>query len=207
MNEYWEARFNAEGIMWDFFPSDSAIRAISLFKSSGLKYILIPGFGYGRNGKLFIENGFDVTGIEISRSAIDLAKANGINCKVHHGSVTSMPFDNKKYDGIFCYALIHVLNKIERAAFLKMCYNQLNDNGQMIFVIASTQMERYGKGRFISKDRFELSKGLKVFFYDSDSVTREFSPFGLTDFEEIEEPVKFMAGQEPIKMIFVRCKK
>lgn len=66
-----------------------------------LNRILIPGFGYGRNAKLFIENGFDVTGIEISQSAIDLAKTNGLNCMIHHGSVTSMPFDDKIYDGIF----------------------------------------------------------------------------------------------------------
>jgi len=46
-----------------------------------------------------------------------------------------------------------------------------------------------------------------VFFYDSESVSREFSPFGLIDYQMIEEPVKFMKGQDPMKMLFVRCKK
>src|SRR5665811_1122316 len=137
-------RFKDEGALWDFLPSDSAIRTLDIFKTNKLKHILIPGFGYGRNAKLFIENGFEVTGIEISQSAIDLAKANGLNCMIHHGSVISMPFDNILYDGIFCYALIHLLNKTERKIFLKSCFNQLKNNELMFFVVASNKMSMYG---------------------------------------------------------------
>jgi len=207
MRKFWENKFKTEGTMWDFIPSDSAIRTSEIFRSNRLNRILIPGIGYGRNAKLFIENGFNVTGIEISRSAIDLAKANGLNCTIHHGSVTSMPFDNILYDGIFCYALIHLLNKTERKIFLKSCFNQLKNNGLMFFVVASTQMSMYGTGKNLSKNRFEISRGLKVFFYDSESVLREFSPFGLIDYQMIDEPVKFMKDQDPMEMIFVRCKK
>jgi|WetSurMetagenome_2_1015567.scaffolds.fasta_scaffold111015_2 SAM-dependent methyltransferase len=207
MREFWEEKFRTEGAMWDFFPSDSAIRTLEIFKSNRLYHILIPGFGYGRNAKLFLENGFDVTGIEISQSAINLANVNGLNCTIHHGSVTSMPFDDKIYDGIFCYALIHVLNKAERKEFLKSCFNQLRNNGLMVFVVASDKMSMYGTGKHLSKNRFEISPGLKVFFFDSESVSQEFSPFGLIDYHMIEEPVKFMKDQDPIKMIFVICKK
>ena len=34
-----------------------------------VKDILIPGVGYGRNAKVFIDNGINVTGIEISKTA------------------------------------------------------------------------------------------------------------------------------------------
>ncbi len=97
--------------MWNFEPADSAVFALELFKSKGINNILIPGIGYGRNAKLFIDNGFNVKGIEISGSAIELARLNGINCTIFHGSVIAMPFDNEKYEGIFCYALMHLLNK------------------------------------------------------------------------------------------------
>jgi len=207
MTDYWESRFRAEGAMWKYEPSDSAIIALDLFRTNNVKKILIPGIGYGRNARLFCDNGIKVTGIEISKSAIDLAKINGLSCKIHHGSVTSMPFDHKKYDGIFCYALIHLLNKSERTTFLKSCFSQLNNNGLMIFVVASKQTSMYGSGRFLSKDRFEVSKGLKVFFYDSESVLKEFSDFGITNFKDIEEPIKFMEGQDPIKLKLVICKK
>ena len=72
---------------------------------------MIPGIGYGRNAKVFIDNGINVTGIEISKTAINLARKQRIDINIYHGSVTELPFDNKLYDGIFCYALIHLLNK------------------------------------------------------------------------------------------------
>jgi hypothetical protein len=207
MTEFWESKFKNEGAMWKFEPSDSAIAAVDLFKSHNFRNVLIPGIGYGRNARLFCDNGFDVTGIEISQSAIDLAKKSGLNCKIHHGSVTSMPFDDQKFDAIFCYALIHVLNKPERKTFLRACYNQLKMGGIMMFIVASIATELYGSGKNLSKDRFEIAKGLKVFFYDSESLIREFSNFGLIDSRDLEEPVKFMPGHDPMKLKLAICKK
>jgi SAM-dependent methyltransferase len=207
MIEYWESRFRYEGAIWKFEPSDSAIYALKLFKKEQIKKILIPGFGYGRNGGLFIDNGFNVTGIEISESAIALAGRNGINCTIHHGSVTSMPFDNEQYDGIFCYALLHLLNKPDRITFLKSCFNQLREGGLALFTLASKQTSLYATGKKLSEDRYEISKGLRVYFYDSDSVMKEFSDFEIVECRDIEEPVKFMEGEAPVKLKFVICRK
>ena len=207
MNKYWENRFKNEGEMWKLEPSDATLWALDLFKANGIHEILIPGFGYGRNARAFIENGFTVTGIEISQSAIDLAKTNGLGCTIHHGSVTLMPFDNKQFDGIFCYAMIHLLNKEERNTFLKACYHQLKEEGLMVFVVASTHMSMYGSGRYISKDRYAISEGLNVFFYNDQAITDEFSGFGLITHSDIEEPVKYMSGSDPMKLKLVVCKK
>ncbi|HEY4786211.1 MAG TPA: class I SAM-dependent methyltransferase [Bacteroidales bacterium] len=207
MIEYWESRFTIEGAMWKFEPADSAIVAMDLFKSYTINNILIPGFGYGRNAKLFLDNGFKVTGIEISKSAIELARRNGLDCIIHHGSVTSMPYDNQKYDGIYCYALIHLLNQRERRNFLKSCYDQLNQKGLMIFVVATKKLNMYGTGKYLSKDRYEISKGLRVYFYDDNSVKNEFINYGLIKCIDIEEPIKFMEGQESMKLKLIICKK
>ncbi len=207
MIEYWESRYKNEGAMWKSEPADSALFALELFKSLGANNILIPGIGYGRNAKLFLDSGFKVTGIEISESAINLAKAGGLKCNIYHGSVTSMPYNNVQYDAIYCYALIHLLNKTERRIFLKQCYNQLKKGGLMIFLVASKQMSLFGCGKYLSKDRYKITKGLKVFFYDSESVIKEFSDLGLIEFKNTEEPIKFMKGEEPLKMICVICKK
>jgi SAM-dependent methyltransferase len=207
MSEYWESKFKAEGAMWRFEPSDSASIAVELFEAENLHHILIPGIGYGRNAGIFYEHGFKLTGIEISKSAIDIARANGLDFKIHHGSVLSMPFDNERYDGIFCYALIHLLNLNERRRFLTACYNQLIEGGIMIFVVATTQMSMYGTGKFLSKDRYRISSGLNVFFYDDASVINEFTRFGLTTHYNIAEPVKFTSGFDPMPLKFVMCKK
>jgi SAM-dependent methyltransferase len=207
MIEYWESRFKSEGAMWKSEPADSAIKALDLFKSANINDILIPGFGYGRNAAIFLENGFNVTGIEISGSAIELARSRGIRCVIHHGSVTSMPYDSKIYEGIFCYALIHLLSSWERRNFLACCYNQLNTNGIMVFVAASEENSLFGSGKYLANNRYEIARGLKVYFYGTASVLKEFSPFGLKESVDIDEPVKFMEGEEAMKFKYIVCKK
>ena len=207
MTEFWESSFIEKQTMWGLLPSDSAILTKDFFLEKKVKDILIPGIGYGRNAKVFIDNGIHVTGIEISKTAIDLARQNGIETGVYHGSVIDMPFDNRLYEGIFCYALIHLLNNRERKKFIKDCYSQLKPNGYMIFTAVSKNAPMFGKGKQLSKNRFELMKGVKIFFYDTDSIKREFGKYGLLEFSEIVEFNKSMENAPPVKFIIVKCKK
>lgn len=208
MTEYWESSFKEMQTIWGFEPSDSAIITKDFLLENKAKEILVPGIGYGRNAKIFYDNGFKVTGIEISKTAIDLAKnKNGFDCIIHHGSVTEMPFDKKKYDAIFCYALIHLLNSKERKKFINDCFNQLNPNGYMIFTVVSTKSSMYGNGKKLSNDRFEIMKDLRVFFYNTDSVKQEFDKYGLLEFIEIDEPIKHMDNEPPLNCILIKCQK
>jgi len=207
MTEFWESSFIENQMMWGFEPSDSAILTKDFFIERKVKDILIPGIGYGRNAKVFTDNGINVTGIEISDTAIDWAKKNELNINIFHGSVTDMPFDKKLYDGIFCYALIHLLNEHERDKFIKDCYNQLKPNGYMIFTTISKEAPMFGKGKQLDKDYFEIMEGLKMFFYDSDSIKQEFVEYGLMEFSEVIEPHKNAENKPPFKFIMVKCQK
>ena len=61
-----------------------------------------------------------VTGIEISETAIGLARTGiGLDIRVHHGSVTDMPFDARRYDGVFSFGLLYLLDSAARAKFLR----------------------------------------------------------------------------------------
>jgi SAM-dependent methyltransferase len=208
MTEFWESNFLEKRTMWGFEPAESAIAAKDFFVREKVRDILIPGIGYGRNAKIFLENGINVTGIEISGTAIDLARTqNKLDIRIHHGSVTDMPFDNKLYDGIYCHALIHLLNDRERRTFIKDCHDVLKPNGYMIFSTISKNDSMYGKGRQLSRNRFLMSSGAKLFFYDSDSIQREFGKYGLVEFPEMEEPIKFKENHPPLKFTVVKCKK
>jgi SAM-dependent methyltransferase len=207
MAEFWESSFIEKQMMWGLEPADSAILANDFFLEKKVKDILLPGIGYGRNAKIFLDNGINVTGIEISRTAIDLARQNGLDIPIYHGSVTDMPFDNKLYDGIFCFALIHLLNRREREKLIKDCYSQLKPNGYMIFTAVSKKVPMFGKRKQLSKDRFEIMEGVKMFFYDSDSVKQEFGKYGLAELSEIDEPSKNKKNKPPLKFIIIKCKK
>ena len=207
MTEFWETSFRGNQMMWGFEPSDSAILAKDYFLEKKAKEILIPGIGYGRNAKIFLDNGINVTGIEISKTAIELARQNDLDIDIFHGSVTDMPFDNKLYDGIFCYALIHLLNKQEREKLIQDCYNQLKPNCYMIFTTISKEAPMFGKGKQLGEDYFEIMEGLRMFFYDADSIEREFGKYGLVELSEIVEPHKNMENKLPFTLLMVKCQK
>lgn len=208
MTEFWETNFKDKQEMWGWEPADSVIRTLELFKKNGIKNILIPGFGYGRNAKYFIDNGLKVTGIEISETAIEIAKKIfDENLKIYKGSVSEMPFDTELYDGIYCYSLIHLLNEKDRIKLIEESFNQLRLFGYMVFVTISKNDFRFGKGIEISKDTFEPWKGLNLFFYDSDSIQLDFENFGLIEKKEINEPEIDVEGKPKQKFWYIICQK
>lgn len=197
--EFWESAFGEKQEMWGFEPSKSAVLTKDFFVEKSIRNILIPGIGYGRNAQIFTENGITVTGIEISKTAIEMARKHyGTAMVIHHGSVTDMPFDQHQYEGIFCYALIHLLDSNERAKLISGCYAQLSENGYMVFTVISKAAHTYGQGKFISKDRYEIFDGVKMFFYDEESIKSEFGNAGLVEVTAISESQPFF---------LIKCKK
>ncbi|EGD46382.1 Methyltransferase type 11 [Ruminiclostridium papyrosolvens DSM 2782] len=207
MTEFWEKNFVEKQTMWGFKPSESAIIAKDLFITNNIKDILIPGIGYGRNAKIFIDNNINVTGIEISKTAIDLARQNGINIDIYHGSVEDMPFEDKLYEGIFSYALIHLLNESERGKFISDCYKQLKPGGYMVFTTISKKAPMFGKGRKINESYYETMEGVKIFFYDAESIKKDFQQYGLVEFSEIDEIDSDNENKPPMKFLLIKCKK
>ncbi|HDR7355896.1 Uncharacterized protein BCZB5J_03151 [Bacillus cereus] len=206
--EFWESSFIEKQTMWGFEPTESAILTKDFFLEKNVKDILVPGIGYGRNAKVFIENGINVTGIEISKTAIDLARENGLeDVRMYHGSVNEMPFDNKLYDGIFSHALLHLLNEQERENFIKDCYNQLKPGGYLIFTTVSKKAPMYGKGNQLDKDYYEIMEGVKMFFYDSESIKQDFNKYGLVQISEIDEPNKNVENKPSINFLMIKCRK
>lgn len=188
MAEFWEEAFKDKEEMWGFAPARSALLTAAMFAEKGIKNVLIPGIGYGRNAQPFLDSGIKVTGIEISETAIALAqKRFGSAMNIYHGSVNNMPSDSMLYDGIFSHALIHLLDEDERSKFIKNCYEQLVDDGYMVFTAISKQAPTYGEGILVSKDRYEQSGGVRIFFYDEVSIKKEFANFGLISIAEIAE--------------------
>jgi len=108
--------------------------------------------------------------------------------------------------GIFCYALIHLLSKKEREKLIQNCYDQLQNNGIIIFIALSINDARYGKGEKISRNTYLTKHGVELFFYDLKTLERKFEAYGLIETEEINEPVKITSekpSQKFWKIIFL----
>ncbi|MCT4560222.1 MAG: class I SAM-dependent methyltransferase [Crocinitomicaceae bacterium] len=186
MSEFWEESFQKHQAMWGFDPVPSALEAAELFERRGISKVLIPGFGYGRNAQVFIDKGMQVDGIEISETAIQLArKTFDESTVIHHGSISEMPFSDQKYGGIFSYALLHLLNEEERRHFLQKCYNQLEDKGILIIVTLSSNDVRFGKGEKLGDNQFRNEHGVDLYFHNKEQVEKDFLPIGLREAKQI----------------------
>lgn len=189
MSEFWESAFSEKQLMWGLEPTASALAASETFARAGVKSVLIPGIGYGRNARPFLERGMSVAGIEISETAIELCRSRlGLEVPIVHGSVTDMSFDRRRYDGIFCHGLAYLLDGRGRQKLIRDCYCQLEPGGQMIFTLISKKAPMYGQGPRLGDDWYERLPGLPMYFYDAVSVEREFGPYGLVECSEIDEP-------------------
>lgn len=205
MTEFWETAFREKQMMWGAEPTQSAWIASEHFARAGAKSVLIPGIGYGRNAKPFLDHGVSVTGIEISETAIDIARTTlGNHVSIHHGSVTDMPFDDRQYDGIFCYGLLYLLDAKARAKLIADCHHQLPPGGHMFFTVISKRAPMYGQGKQLGEDWYERLPGLPMYFYDHASLQRDLGGYGLLEITEIDEPAH---GGSSLPFLNVICRK
>ena len=188
MNTFWEERFSDEGRIWGTTPSRTSEYAVQLFNKAGVHEVLVPGSGYGRNAVAFSRAGFQVTGIEISTTAIALALQNSEGVRYNHGSVLDMPFDDSMYDGIYCFNVLHLFRKSDRAAFLARCREQLKEGGVMFFVVFSDREPSYGMGKKVEENTFESKPGREVYYYSAEDLLMEFRDFEVLEAGMMEDP-------------------
>lgn len=189
MTEFWEQSFQEKGAMWGNSPALSAQRAASSFCARGHADVLIPGIGYGRNAKPFLDAGLSVTGIEISPTAIEMLKrAYGTRIHVHHGSVVDMPFGQKSFDSIFSFAVLHLLDQSQRQQFIEATYAQLKPGGTAVFVTIADTAPMFGTGTRLADRLYETRPGVRLYFYEESSICEDSGDFGLASVSPITEP-------------------
>jgi SAM-dependent methyltransferase len=186
--EYWESRFNEEGKIWGEFPSQSAHYALKLFLENHVKTILVPGSGYGRNTKLFSSSGFDVTGIEISKTAFDMAWQFDQQSKFYCGTVLDMSFDNRQYDAIYCFNVLHLFRQDDRKLFLQQCIAKLKEQGLAFFTVFSDTESTFGQGAETEPNTFESKPNRPVHYFTEDDLRHHFHDFEIIETGTIIEP-------------------
>jgi len=124
-------------VLADSFPAGVSLddkRVKTMFKYFGDikgKKILDVGCGKGRFAKIMIEQGANITGIELSEKL--LAEANKIQGgDFHEGSVTKIDFPDDLFDFVYCIEVLQHVPDTEMA-ISEMC-RVLKKNGKIIII-------------------------------------------------------------------------
>lgn len=187
MKEYWDKRFRAEGRIWGDKPSRTAEYALELFRKRNINKLLVPGAGYGRNTRLFSAAGFDVTGIEISPLAYNMAKEFDPASRFHNASAIDMSFDNEIYDAVYCFNVLHLFREKDRYTFLRQCTDKTRGSGLLFFTVFSEKEPSYGSGKEVEKNTFESKPGRPVHYFSEDDLAEHFKFIGLIETGMMED--------------------
>lgn len=187
--DYWNTQFSKYNHIWGETPSKSAEIALSLFRKHKINKILVPGSGYGRNSKLFSTSGFDVTGIEISEEACALARAYDPATKVHKGSFLEDDSVHGPYQGIYCFNVLQLFLKPDRARFVRKSAQRLSPQGLMFFTGISDQDASFGQGEEVEADTFAVQPDKTLHFFTLDDLKSHFEELEILEVGDLEDQV------------------
>jgi cyclopropane fatty-acyl-phospholipid synthase-like methyltransferase len=207
MKTYWESRYQAEGKMWGDAPSRTAVHALEFFRQAGVKKILVPGSGYGRNTRLLSESGFEVTGVEISATAYALALKFDTQSSFYNTSILDLSFLAEKYDAVYCHSVLHLFREQDRKTFIRQCADRLTANGLMFFSVMSEKDPGCGKGTETEKNTFESKPGRPAHYFSESDLKAHFKGMTVLETGIMEEPENHGAEGphvHPWRYIYVR---
>ncbi len=140
-------------------PQADVVRFLKFLKKEGLVLenlnILDLGSGTGRNSFYFAELGNNVWGLEISKTAIDIATQNakeaGLNIKYKKQSIgEKFPFEDNFFDIILDVTSSNSLNEKEREIYLIESKRVLKNNGY--FFVKALCKEGDNNAKFLLKN-------------------------------------------------------
>jgi len=136
-----------------YTPEIEREKFIHLVKKGGS--ILDAGCAAGRDSEYFYTKGFHVTGIDLSKKLLNLAKQKSTHVKYLIQDVRSIHFPANSFDGIFaCAVLIH-LKREDMLPVIQSFHRILTENGILFLLM------KQGKGKADIKDglaSYELRK-------------------------------------------------
>ncbi len=174
MNDYWDARFRSEGRIWGAAPSRTAEQALALFRKHGVKSVLVPGSGYGRNTRLFSQAGMAVTGVEISRTAWEMARGFDPATRSCHASALDLSFLDGTFDAVYGFNILHLFRHDDRLTFIQQCREHLNPGGLLYFTVFSEREPSFGKGAEVEPGTFESKPGRPVHYFTGHDLRDHF---------------------------------
>lgn len=165
----WDERYKTKATPWDANSPDPYV--VEFISSSMVKptKTLDIGCGNGNESIFLSKNGFDVTGIDLSKEAIKQAKQklklSGENVKFINGNFLDFG-ENQKFGFILDRRVFHFFDHTERPAYAEKVLKLLDTNGKFL-LLASSHLET-GDNRYHFTD-----KELKSIFYQFQPIVME----------------------------------
>jgi ubiquinone/menaquinone biosynthesis C-methylase UbiE len=152
-------------------PVPFLAEALSVFKQFKVKNVLDLGCGAGRNSIYLAKKGFDVVGIDVSKSALKLAnkwaeKERLPNAMFTLGTMVNIPFDDCHFDAVVSISVIHHGLRKDIMETINEVHRVLGEKGVFIANIASVKDPRYGEGKKVEENTFRILEAFEEYRFE-----------------------------------------
>ncbi len=142
-------------------PIPFMIEALPTFRRYRIKSVLDLGCGAGRHCVYLAKKGFDVGGVDVSKSALRMAnewvrKERLTNVSFVRGTMTNIPFSNSDFDAVISVSVIHHAVKKDIVKTIAEVYRILKKNGIFFANLVSVKDPRYGAGQKVENNTFRV---------------------------------------------------
>jgi ubiquinone/menaquinone biosynthesis C-methylase UbiE len=151
--------------------------------------ILDAGCGSGRNMKWFLQNDFDIYGVDSSHAAIIHLKQMNDSLPplcLQVASLEKLPFEENYFDHVICSAVLHFANDVDH--FKQMLVEMLRVLSQTgsLFIRMASDIGIEDKVKLISNGNYQIPDGSMRFL-----LTRSLLAECMTEFNlQFLEPLK-----------------
>src|SRR3989344_433827 len=164
--EQWEKIYQEARTPRDFQQPEPYLVKLVEDKTIKPGMALDLGCGPGNEVIYLAQNGFTVTGVDISEIAIHIAEqrasAANIACEFIVSNVLTVPLKNQ-YDFVLDRACFHFLDPQERSAYIRNLHGILRPAGLFLLIVSSDQESAKGTYQFSIREIEDLfSKDFEI---------------------------------------------
>jgi ubiquinone/menaquinone biosynthesis C-methylase UbiE len=211
-DKVWENIFSTKGKVFTEIQKDIPM-VVNLFKENNVKKVLDIGCGTGRHVLYLAKNGFDVYGLDESKTAIKIAKhwLNTKNLKAQFkigNQYKKFPFKEKYFDAIISTQALHhgITKDVEKV--IGEIKRVLKNNGIIFITVARKRSRKeiksspylVPKSKQIEKNVYipleGREKGLPHFLFNKTLIKKKFLGFCINDIHKDDSHYCFIGHKK-----------
>jgi cyclopropane fatty-acyl-phospholipid synthase-like methyltransferase len=145
--------------------------ALPVFRQFNVKKVLDLGCGAGRNSIFLAKKGFDVIGVDVSKSALRFAnkwaqKERLSNATFTLETMANIPFNDCHFDAVVSISVIHHGVKEYIIRTIAEINRILRRKGVFMANIASVRDPRYGEGEKVEENTFQILEAFEEYRFE-----------------------------------------